>query len=123
MLYRHRVGKLKLVRAVCKLSSAGEVNRSAAMDKLGFVRSQLQVGLGNGHSLQEATVKAKAFKARHHVEVQASGGLESMVIPEDWADARYAYNNKQTGGKKVPFYYGYYSSKWGNSQGSLSSPR
>lgn len=93
------------------------------MDRLAAPRPLLTPVAGHVQTDQEATLKARAFKARHHVEVQAPGGLETIIMPEDWVDARYAYNNKQKGGKKVPFYYGYYSSKWGSSQGSLCSPR
>ena len=58
-------------------------------------------------------------KRRHKYTIDTTtrdSGLDTLVLPNKMSEIRYKYNNNNTrhvdDHKNVPFYYGYYSSKW-----------
>lgn len=48
----------------------------------------------SGYNSQEAKDKGRVYKYRHQNEIQRSGGLEDIVLPDAWNDARYVYGSK-----------------------------
>jgi hypothetical protein len=48
----------------------------------------------SGYGSVEAREKARAFKLRHWSDMQQEGGLDTLLLPQDWSDARYVYNSK-----------------------------
>ena len=48
----------------------------------------------SGYNSTQARFKSKAFKVRHQFEVQSETNLDNMVLPEEWADAKYVYQSR-----------------------------
>jgi hypothetical protein len=65
-----------------------------------------------GYGSKEAFQKARAFKEKFRNDNINGEALNDFHLPKDWTDANYVYKNKVKDPKNLPFYYGYYSSKW-----------
>ena len=65
-----------------------------------------------GYVSVEAFQKARAFKEKYRNDNHNGEALNNFHLPQNWTDANFVYKSKVKDPKNLPFYYGYYSSKW-----------